>query len=307
MGGITAVMLVRNEQNILPYSAAYLLYELQVDRLIIADNGSTDRTVTILRRLAATDERVRWTDASGVYLQSEIITGLARDAWRQGADWVLPNDADEFFWFRGKAFNTLSWPSQAGVLHLSMRNFIQGSWVAKDHPRSLETMIFSAEPVGTIVDAQALAESGTVAVSEVYWPHKLILRACEAMVVQKGNHTASAVEGDTVAVEDGAVLHAPLRGRDSLARRVDISSRLLPARSSGESWHLRRLPVIEAAGGLDAEWRANSTWCGRIGPAKNKRWLRLDLRLRRLALRHRHFARKLLEEGEAPNLAPRRS
>ncbi len=101
-------MLVRNEQNILPLSAGYLLHELNVDRLVIADNGSTDGTRTVLRRLASIDERVKWLDASGPYLQAEIVTGLAREAWRDGADWILPNDADEFFWFGGRPLHTLA-------------------------------------------------------------------------------------------------------------------------------------------------------------------------------------------------------
>ena len=36
---------------------------------------------------------MRWHRDESPYRQSEIITGLAREAFRSGADWVLPLDA----------------------------------------------------------------------------------------------------------------------------------------------------------------------------------------------------------------------
>ncbi len=45
--------------------------------------------------------RVRWTRDDGPYRQAEITTALAREAARGGADWVLPIDADEFWYAPG--------------------------------------------------------------------------------------------------------------------------------------------------------------------------------------------------------------
>ena len=98
---VTAIMIVRNEQNILPISVGYLLNNVRVDRLIVADNGSTDSTVEILSRLSQIDARVRWTNVAGPWHQAEVATGLAREAYRDGANWIIVNDADEFFFHRG--------------------------------------------------------------------------------------------------------------------------------------------------------------------------------------------------------------
>ena len=47
------------------------------------------------------DGRVKWTQDKGKYRQAEITTELAREAHSQGADWVIPIDADEFWYAPG--------------------------------------------------------------------------------------------------------------------------------------------------------------------------------------------------------------
>jgi hypothetical protein len=107
------------------------------------------------------------------------------------------------------------------------------------------------------------------------------------------------VQGEKIWVEDAEVLHAPLQARDRLKARLAAAARLNPDGPPGESWHLRRLYLFDRAEMLDREWKANSTYAGRIGPAAHRRWLRLDLRLRHLALRHRNFAQRCVD-GNAP-------
>ena len=70
-----------------------------VDLFVIADNGSTDGTVDVLRRYEraglAILERVpgQLTDVWGA-----ARTKIARLAYELGADWVIHNDDDEFWW-----------------------------------------------------------------------------------------------------------------------------------------------------------------------------------------------------------------
>ena len=90
------VSMVRNEEDIVE---AFVRHNLSVlDGLIVVDHGSADRTLAILNALCA--ERLRLvvlrSEAVG-YLQAEITTTAARDAFsRGGADAVFPLDADEF-------------------------------------------------------------------------------------------------------------------------------------------------------------------------------------------------------------------
>jgi cellulose synthase/poly-beta-1,6-N-acetylglucosamine synthase-like glycosyltransferase len=95
---VSGISMLRNEADVVQLC---LLHHLAIgcDNVLVVDNGSTDGTVAILRRLAHRYP-ILWTRDDGPYRQSEIITGLARDAACDGADWIVPFDADEFWWMR---------------------------------------------------------------------------------------------------------------------------------------------------------------------------------------------------------------
>lgn len=94
---LTAISLVRDEADIIEAWARHNLE--MVDRLYVVDDGSTDATPDILRRLAAEGLDVRIVD-DGVHaslVQSRRIRALmahavSDDSW----DYVFPIDADEF-------------------------------------------------------------------------------------------------------------------------------------------------------------------------------------------------------------------
>jgi glycosyltransferase involved in cell wall biosynthesis len=280
---ITAIMLVRNEENILRTSVGYLLYHLRVHQIIIADNGSTDSTRSIAQQLSTGDERVEWTDVTGPYRQSEITTGIAREAYLKGSDWILANDADEFFWLGSHDIHNLCASKSAGAYAFSVRNFVQWRWVLRDHPRSCETMVFSVRSVGPRETARQRVESKQLAFVQAPYLPKLFVRAAQSLVIHQGNHGADGFDGEAIKLDGAEVLHAPIRSRGSVIDRVDRGQRVaelgLP---DNFGWTVRRLTHLAPAE-LEDEWRMNSTIGGLIGPLGQKKWLRLDLRLRRIA------------------------
>ncbi len=272
-------MMVRNERVVLPASLRHLLDRIGADIVLVADNGSTDGTRMLLDRLARSDSRLRWTDASGPYAQSEIVTGLAREAHRMGATWILPTDADEFHWLPPAALAEWKQSRGVGAWIVGITNFVQWRWVRKDRPGAIAKMIFSADPIGSPDEAKQLVESGAIASVQVR-ATKLILRSAADLIIHKGNHGADGISGAIRELAGATLLHAQLRARDVLAARIEKAERLPSSLPAEYSWHLRRLPYID----LDAEWRANSTRFGEIGPDGRKSRLRLDLRLRRCVL-----------------------
>src|SRR5436309_15500717 len=82
------IMIVRNEVDIIRLNVLYH-FGLGIDRFLIVDNGSSDGTDQVLEELSR-QGRVQWTSDSGPYRQAEITTELAREAFRGGADWVVP-------------------------------------------------------------------------------------------------------------------------------------------------------------------------------------------------------------------------
>lgn len=95
---VCAVMMVKDEADVLPYTLHHLLG--QVDAIIVSDNGSTDGTRQLLDEWASTRTNGEITvldDPEVGYWQSRKTTALAMQARAAGFDWVLPVDADEMW------------------------------------------------------------------------------------------------------------------------------------------------------------------------------------------------------------------
>lgn len=97
-GSVWAVCMARNEEDIIGHSVRHMLAQ-GVAGIIVVDNLSTDRTRQLLDEIASDDPRLHvGTDSEPGFHQGMKTSYLAHLAWRAGADWVVPFDADEF-WF----------------------------------------------------------------------------------------------------------------------------------------------------------------------------------------------------------------
>jgi len=88
-----AVTMVRDEADIIETTVRHML--TQVDVVIVADNRSVDGTREIVEQLPVH----LLDDPERGYYQSEKMTRLAHMARvEHGADWVVPFDADEWWY-----------------------------------------------------------------------------------------------------------------------------------------------------------------------------------------------------------------
>lgn len=94
---IVAVMMVRDEADVISYTLEHLLNE-GVDHVLCADNLSTDRTPDIVAEFDPHVTLLR--DDEPGYYQDRKMSRLAHMAWGEGATWVVPCDADEVFYAR---------------------------------------------------------------------------------------------------------------------------------------------------------------------------------------------------------------
>jgi hypothetical protein len=100
---IAAVSTIRNEADIVEASIRHLLAE-GIDLILIAEGRSTDKTRDILEDLKIETGQVEWIDdAEEVHRQPYWIDLLAAKAAQRGAEWILPFDADEFFYARNRS------------------------------------------------------------------------------------------------------------------------------------------------------------------------------------------------------------
>ncbi len=91
-------LIVRNEADVVEDNLRYHLAQ-GVDFFVVLDNGSTDGTIEILERYEREGIlKIVRLDGTMLTIQRKGNTRIARLAHEMGADWVLHNDADEFWW-----------------------------------------------------------------------------------------------------------------------------------------------------------------------------------------------------------------
>lgn len=277
---IFGVLLVRNEVDVVRLCVLHHL-GAGCERIIAIDNGSSDGTVTVLRRLA-TRIPLTWTVDRSPFRQHELMTGLVHEAHAAGADWVLPLDADEF------------WVAAAGVLrvelaehrsHAAVRvarvNFVQQREQRCSSPRALLTMTMRVPELVAGGDVPAMVRSGRLSVLEAEPAPKLLLRAGATVSVGRGAHEAAGLAGEIAGTAALTILHAPLRSRAAMELKAAHGRRLLEAGYEGEQgWHVRHWAAQAALGRLDQEWAAHSHEGGELHFGSRRVRLVRDDRLR---------------------------
>jgi hypothetical protein len=94
---IAGICHVKDEIDILERVLLHTVAE-GVDQLWVEDHMSTDGTWELLQELALELPIVLLRDETPVFYQPEKMTALAQSVYVVGAEWVVPFDADEFFY-----------------------------------------------------------------------------------------------------------------------------------------------------------------------------------------------------------------
>jgi glycosyltransferase involved in cell wall biosynthesis len=196
---IAAVVTTYQEVDIIAASVLHL-YRQGVERIYAAD-ASTDGTYELLKALNVDVER----DTETCHRQPYWTGRLAERAMSEGADWIVPFDADEF-WFSAdgaRLANTLeAVPRNVTKLYGPMWHYQDFEW-RQPEPKP--------------------------------WP-KVIVRAQPGVTFANGNHNAT-LHGDTMtgAVE---IREVQYRGFRHFARKIkERTATLDPTLPAGEGTH----------------------------------------------------------------------
>jgi len=208
---VFAVSMVKDEADIIGSTIKHLL--TQVDRIIVADNGSTDGTREILESFDI--EVVN--DPEVAYYQSRKMTNLAMRAADQGAEWVIPFDADEIWLGRhGRIRETLpEVDASIAIAHVF------------DHvPTSKDPD--EADPIARVSWHRAAPNA----------MHKVACRPRANVTIHQGNHGA-----DYGATAEGVleIRHFPYRSPEQFVRKVRNGAAAYNASTlpQGEGQHWR--------------------------------------------------------------------
>lgn len=276
---LVALMVVRNEASLLGVNLRYHASQ-GVTEFRIIDNGSTDGTNEQLRDLSRT-LNLRWTTDNGPYHQSDMMTSLAADAYSDGADWLLPVDADEFWSANDRTLAEQLAASAAGSIQARVLNFIQESCNRESGAAALLTMTSRAAALYAGPECRERVEAGEIAFVEIEYPTKFVVRACAGLQVGPGAHMIAGAPHPVAASSELVCLHAPIRSRVVLDARAEHGRRLIEAGYPiDHGWQNQRWCRLRAEGRLDDEWHANSTQDGCLRIGERRVHVQFDPRLR---------------------------
>jgi Glycosyl transferase family 2 len=242
---LVMTLLVRDEQDIVRENLDFHLAQ-GVDLVIVTDNGSEDATAEILREYESRGVVRLLFETSDDYAQGRWVTRMARLAAEEGADWVINNDADEFWWPRGGSLRSIfdQLDDEVGLVVARRQNFV---------PRPEDGRPFWERM--TLRERESLNPLGKPL------PPKLAHRADPEIEVAQGNHK---VEGARLGerLDDGSIeiLHFPMRTYGQFENKIVKGGRAygrnreLPQRT-GRTW--RRLYEAWEEGGLREHYNAN--------------------------------------------------
>ena len=238
---LVMTLLVRDEEDIVADNLDFHLAQ-GVDEVIVTDNGSVDGTLEILRAYEARGLVRIIVEPTDDYSQGRWVTRMARmAATEHKADWVINNDADEFWWPRAGALRTLfeGLGGDVGAVVGHRTNFVPRP---EDDRPYWERM--------TLRERESLNPVGKPL------PPKLAHRAHPEIVVVQGNHR---IKGPDVGSEldDGSIeiLHFPMRSYAQFENKIVKGGRAyarnkeLPEKTGRtwrqlyETWEQGRLPA----------------------------------------------------------------
>jgi hypothetical protein len=203
---LVMTLLVRNEVDIIEANIEYHLAQ-GVDFVIVTDHGSEDGTSEVLREYERMGVAKVIRDEEEGHHQSKRVTRMAEIARvGHGADWVIHNDADEFWWplvgDLRDVFSSL--PSQFGRIEVRRRNF---------RPRVDGEGPFYSQLVHR--EVSSLTPSGYALETKVaHRPHPQV-------VVAPGNHSIRGADLSAVpAREVLEIFHFPMRSYEQFERKV---------------------------------------------------------------------------------------
>lgn len=213
---IVAIVMLRDEADILP---AWLRHMAALcDRILVVDHRSTDGSSEILHHVASAGVPIRvWRMEEPGHWQSDVTTELAKFAFQEGADWVLPFDVDEFVEIESKEkLETLLRRQNHPLVFWRWRHLSPQLNALKTGQFDLFADSFIANP------KPADSWLGKVALERTVFQKLPSFRLGHGNHKVHGTAFAKAMRGKTI----GTLWHLPVRSREQMIRKLsrDVAS-----------------------------------------------------------------------------------
>ncbi|MGK7297309.1 MAG: glycosyltransferase family 2 protein [Candidatus Wenzhouxiangella sp. M2_3B_020] len=240
---IVMTLLVHNEADIVRENVAYH-HAVGVDHFVATDNASTDGTREILEEFQRSGILTLLDEPSSAYLQDVWATNMAMIARdRFGADWVISNDADEFWRPRAENLKKLLADTRQDSVRCARTNM----FTSLDHLATghwTETLLYRSSkriPIDTPADIY----NGDLAYPFFYYdlPPKVIASTHGLRRLARGAHRAFFDHDARSGPGAIDIFHFPVRSASTFVRKIRrIGHAVRNTRGLGEriSWKYRR-------------------------------------------------------------------
>ena len=245
------VTMVRDEIDILPFTLANMMR--QCDHVIVADNRSKDGTREYLESLG--DAITLVDDPEVGYRQAEKMTGLALTAFGMGARWVVPFDADEY-WYSPHASRIADHVTQFrghALLPAAMYDHVPTALDDESNPNPLTRIGWRRREPGALP--------------------KVACAADERLRIHMGNHDADYGRFTGRRVQDQLVIrHYPYRSGEQFVRKAVQGAEALKATDlpANVGAHWRQYAATVEAHGPEALIGHYLTWFYSADPAADE-------------------------------------
>lgn len=245
-------LLVKNEADIVRENIDYHL-RCGASHVIATDNGSADGTREILSEYTKLGVLTLIDEPGDDYSQWRWVTRmalLARDYF--DADWVLNNDADEFWWHPEKDLRVALGQTAAHILDCSRTNMVypfddeaEGAWHERViyKPSSGKIIVPPKDRLGDPLEQPYFLHT---------LPTKVLLRTDRLITVAQGNHSAEYQGSVTRERASIKIFHFPARSAQQFESKIMqggeayAKNKELPHEMG---WHWRRwYKMIRSAG-----------------------------------------------------------
>lgn len=201
---IVMTLLVRDEADIVAANIDYHLAQ-GVSFIIATDNRSVDGTPRILKSYETKGVLKYIYEPADDYSQGVWVTRMARMACVDyGADWVINNDADEFWWPETgnlcSAFATV--PADTHVLRARRHNFI------------------AVPGQGPFFRRMIYREAASFNLFGLPLPPKVAHRGHPGVRVAQGNHDVEGFPSSPICDGPVAIFHFPVRTYDQILNKI---------------------------------------------------------------------------------------
>jgi hypothetical protein len=202
---LVMTLLVRDEEDVLRANIEFHLAQ-GVDYFLVTDNKSEDGTPDIIREYEAAGVARYIHEADDNYNQAAWVTRMARmAATEHAADWIINNDADEFWWPRQGSLKECfaAIPDEYNIVVGQRHDFVP---LAEEQGCFYEDMVFRKK-----VSLNTIGKP---------LPPKVAHRGDPQVNVAQGNHWAELTAQEQILENILDIFHFPIRRYSQFTNKI---------------------------------------------------------------------------------------